>query len=65
MKTISIECPDDLAEELAEYVREGWARNSDEVVVTGLRRYLYSHRPELQEAQLLNDVRWGLQKDDE
>jgi Arc/MetJ-type ribon-helix-helix transcriptional regulator len=65
MKTISIECPDDLAEELADYVREGWARSSEEVVVNGLRRYLYSHRSELQEAQLLSDVRWGLQKGDD
>jgi Arc/MetJ-type ribon-helix-helix transcriptional regulator len=65
MKTISIECPDDLVEKLASFVRDGWARSSEEVVIAGLRRYLYSHRPELQEAQILSDVKWGLQKDDE
>ena len=63
MKTLSITCPDDLAEELEHCVQEGWAASKEAVVIESLRRYLFSHSPELQEAQILRDVKWGL--DDE
>jgi metal-responsive CopG/Arc/MetJ family transcriptional regulator len=60
MKTLSIECPDALADRLEELVREGWVANREQAVVEALRRFLDSHRPELIETQVLRDVEWGL-----
>ena len=56
MKSLSIECPDDLAEELDHYVRDGWAASEEAVVIESLRRYLFSHSPELQERFIRRDM---------
>lgn len=60
MKTLSIECPDALADRLEHLVREGWVADPEQAVVEALRRFLDSHHPELIEAQTLADVEWGL-----
>jgi len=60
MKTLSIECPDWLADRLARLVREGWVVDEQQALLEALRRFLDSHRPELIESQILSDVEWGL-----
>lgn len=60
MKTITVECPDVLAEDLARLAREGWIAQPKDAVVEAIRRFLDSHRPELIESQVLADVEWGL-----
>ena len=60
MKTISIECPDVLADRLDQLVHDGWVADSQQALIEALRRYLDSHRPELTESQILSDVKWGL-----
>lgn len=60
MKSITVECPDQLHEQLLTLVRSGWARSPEEAVIEALRRFLDSHRPELQEAQMVKDLEWGL-----
>jgi len=60
MKTISIQCPDQLHEELLSFVREGWVKGAEEAVLEALRRFLDSHRPDLQRMQVMKDVEWGL-----
>jgi len=60
MKSITLECPDQLHEQLLTLVRSGWARSPEEAVIEALRRFLESHRPELQEAHVLKDIEWGL-----
>lgn len=60
MTTLSIEFPDWLAKRLDDLVRDGWVSDQQQVVVEALRRYLDAHRPELNEAQVLSDVDWGL-----
>ena len=60
MKSITVECPDQLHEQLLTLVRSGWARSPEEAVIEALRRFLESHRPELQEAHVLKDAEWGL-----
>jgi Arc/MetJ-type ribon-helix-helix transcriptional regulator len=60
MKTIAVECPDALHEQLQMLVREGWVKNPEHAVLEALRRFLDSHRPDLLRAQVLNDVEWGL-----
>jgi hypothetical protein len=60
MKTITVECPDGLAERLTQLMRDGWVTDEKQVMIEALRRYLDSHRPELIESQILADVQWGL-----
>ena len=60
MKTMTIECPDQLADELDEFVREGWAISARDAMVEALRRFLESHRPDIARSQILADVEWGL-----
>jgi metal-responsive CopG/Arc/MetJ family transcriptional regulator len=64
MKTLSIQCPDALAERLEQLVREGWVASQEQAIVEALRRFLDSHRPELIESQVLADVEWGLHGQD-
>ncbi len=60
MKTLSITVPDALADRLEQFVRDGWVADSEQAVVEALRRFLDSHRPELIERQVLDDLDWGL-----
>ena len=60
MKCITVECPDKLHEQLLTFVRSGWAHSPEEAVIEALRRFLDSHRPELQEAHVLKDIEWVL-----
>lgn len=60
MKTVNIECPDQLHEQLAKLVAAGWFKSPEEGVLEALRRYLSGHSVELQERQIMADVEWGL-----
>jgi len=60
MKTLTIRCPDQLAEQLDDFVKEGWAADVEETVVEASRRFIESHRPDVVRAQTLADVEWGL-----
>ncbi len=60
MKTLTIECPDRLHEQLAKLVEAGWFKSPEEGVLEALRRYLSGHSVELQEKQIMEDVKWAL-----
>ena len=60
MKTVTIQYPDQLDEQLRKLVSAGWFKTPEEGVVEALRRYLSGHSVELQEKQILEDVKWGL-----
>ena len=60
MKTLTIDCPDHLHEQLARLVEAGWFKAPEEGVLEALRRYLSGHSVELQEQQIMADVEWGL-----
>lgn len=60
MKTLSVDCPDGLAEQLQRLVREGWVADEQQALLEALRRFVDAHRPELIESQVGADVRWGL-----
>ena len=64
MKTLTIECPDGLADDLDSFVKSGCATDTQETVVEALRKFLNSHRPDLIRAQILDDVEWGLHGND-
>jgi len=60
MKTVTVECPDQLYEQLSKLVAAGWFNSAEEGMVEALRRYLSLHSVELQEKQILADVTWAL-----
>ena len=64
MTTLTLKCPDRLAEQLDVFIKEGWATDADEAVTEALRRFLESHRPEVVRSQVLEDVDWGLYGED-
>jgi hypothetical protein len=41
-------------------VAAGWFRDLNEIVLDAVRRYLDSHRAELMEELIKEDVEWGL-----
>lgn len=60
MKSITVECPDRIHDQLEQMVQPGWIKTPEEVVIEALRRYLESHGSNLHEEQILKDVEWGL-----
>ena len=64
MTTLTVQCPDQLAEQLDDFVKEGWAADAGEAMVEALRRFLESHRPDIARAQVLTDVEWALHGED-
>jgi hypothetical protein len=45
-------------------VDAGWFRSLDELCTVALRRFLESHREELMETFIRQDVEWGLMGDE-
>lgn len=64
MKTISVQCPDELAAALERLAQDGWVSSPSDAIVEALRRFVESHRPELTRQQVLKDVEWGLHGND-
>jgi hypothetical protein len=60
MKTLTVQCPDELAEQLQRLVRDGWVADEQQALIEALKRFVDSHRPELIESQVRRDVQWGL-----
>jgi len=57
---VQTEIPDSLLQQAQNLVAAGWFRSLDEVMLDALRRYVESHRAELMEAFIRQDVEWGL-----
>jgi Arc/MetJ-type ribon-helix-helix transcriptional regulator len=62
--TLQADVPAQLMAELQSLVDAGWFRSLDDAVVDALRRFVESHREELQEGFLREDVEWGLRGQD-
>jgi Arc/MetJ-type ribon-helix-helix transcriptional regulator len=60
VKTIQAEVPDQLFRQVDALVKQGWFRDHDDVIQQALHRFVESHRPELMERFVLQDVEWGL-----
>lgn len=60
MKTLTIDCPDRLHEQLVKLVEAGWFKSPEDGALEALRRYLSLHSVELQEKQIMADVQWAL-----
>lgn len=64
MKTIQMELPEQLYEKARGLVKEGWFRDEKDIFSEAIRRFLDTHRPELIEKFVRDDVEWGLRGDD-
>jgi hypothetical protein len=62
--TVQADVPIRLYKEMQILVQEGWFRDLDELMSNALRRFVESHRSELMERYLLEDVAWGLHGDE-
>jgi Arc/MetJ-type ribon-helix-helix transcriptional regulator len=61
---IETEVPTQLFAEIESLVETGWFQSVDDIVLDALRRFLESHREELMEGLLREDVAWGLHGQD-
>ncbi|MBI5606009.1 MAG: CopG family transcriptional regulator [Deltaproteobacteria bacterium] len=52
--------PPRLHQQIRFLVEEGWYRDENELLLEALRRFLDSHRPEIMDKFIRNDVEWGL-----
>ena len=66
MKTVqtAVEVPEHLYKMAAVLVKEGWFRDEKDIFSEAIRRFLDSHRSELMEKYILDDVEWGLEGND-
>jgi Arc/MetJ-type ribon-helix-helix transcriptional regulator len=62
--TIQTEVPLGLLTEVQKMVDAGWFRSLDEVILDALRRFVESHRTELIEEFIREDMEWGLRGDE-
>ncbi len=58
--TIQTKIPVGLFVQAQKLVETGWFGSLDEVVVDALRRYLETHRLELMDEFIRQDIEWGL-----
>jgi Arc/MetJ-type ribon-helix-helix transcriptional regulator len=61
---LQTEVPVSLLAEMQSLVDAGWFRSLDEVMLDALRRFLDSHRGDLMQGFLREDVEWGLRGQD-
>jgi len=61
---LETEVPQRLLGEMQALVAAGWFRSLDEIVVDALRRFVESHRGELMDELIREDVEWGLRGTD-
>lgn len=64
MKTLQAELPDKLYEQVRLLVDSGWFADEKSVITEALRRFLETHKPELMEMFIREDVEWGLRGTD-
>lgn len=63
-KVVQTEIPTRLLTEMEMLVNAGWFRDMDELMRNALRRFVESHRDELMERFIREDVEWGLHGDE-
>ncbi|MBW1800276.1 MAG: CopG family transcriptional regulator [Deltaproteobacteria bacterium] len=61
---IQTDIPIGLLAEAQSLVKMGWFRNLDEMMIDALRRYVESHRSDMMEEFIRQDVEWGLKGDE-
>ena len=64
MKTIQTQVPEQIYKKALDLVKQGWFRDEQDIFCEAIRRYLDSHRPDLMEKFIRDDVEWGLYGND-
>jgi hypothetical protein len=59
-KAIHAELPERLMEDAQAMIDQGWVGSLNELLAEALRRYLESHRDNLAQNFIREDVQWGL-----
>ncbi len=59
-RTLQADLPEGVMREMQSMVDAGWFRSTDELVLDALRRFLDSHRGDLMQDLIREDVEWGL-----
>ncbi len=62
MKSVQIELPDKLVEELDALIRAGWFHSEGEIIRLALVEFVRRHRLELLEKFQREDIAWALQQ---
>jgi hypothetical protein len=62
--TIQTDVPVRLLTEMRMLVEAGWFRDLEDLMLDALRRFVESHRAELMERFIREDVEWGLHGDE-
>jgi Arc/MetJ-type ribon-helix-helix transcriptional regulator len=60
VKTINVDLPDRLADEMARVVRDGWFQSENDLVRTALAEYLRTRMTQLQERFHREDIAWAV-----
>jgi Arc/MetJ-type ribon-helix-helix transcriptional regulator len=60
----AIELPPRLAKAVEQLVEDGWYSDTQSLVVEAVRRFIATHRPELMDRFVREDVEWGLRGND-
>lgn len=58
--TVKAEFPERVLNEMEALVRAGWFHDLNDLMVEAVRRLLLTHRPELMERFIREDVEWAL-----
>lgn len=58
--TVKAEFPEQVLNEMEALVRAGWFHDLNDLMVEAVRRLLDTHRPELMERFIREDVEWAL-----
>ena len=64
MKILQAELPDKLYEQIKLLIDSGWFQDEKSVIAEALRRFLETHKPELMEKFIKEDIEWGLRGKD-
>ncbi len=64
MKTIQTQLPEQIYKKALDLVNQGWFRDEQDIFSEAIHRYLDSHRPDLMEKFIRDDVKWGLHGND-
>jgi len=60
IQTVQTQLPSSLLAQTETLVKGGWFQSLDEVLASALRKFLDSHREDLLEEFIRDDVEWGL-----
>lgn len=60
MKSLTVQLPDPLADEVARMVRDGWFQTENELVRAAVVEFLRTRQAELQERFQREDIAWAV-----